>query len=195
MKQTTNGVLIDFLTKMSGPQLTANWNSCGHCAACCHVKQSVRWPAIWARNGTQPVFGHWRNKVKVNWENYIMCRSRICTVHLILRHSLHPEEWIKKDVLQRMRQPERHIRITWNTHKQKALDKLLDSGQDNKKKILVKEVTTWIGSYQFKNTAKLSRLILGHSLTRSIATSYLILIINLIADYLTMLLATWNIQC
>ena len=40
MKQTTNGVLKDFLKKMSGPQLTANWNSCWLCAACCHVKVS-----------------------------------------------------------------------------------------------------------------------------------------------------------
>jgi len=63
MKWTTNGVFKDFLKKMSGPQLTANWNSCGRCAACCHVKQSVRWPAIWARNGTKSVFRHWSNKV------------------------------------------------------------------------------------------------------------------------------------
>jgi hypothetical protein len=41
--------------------------------------------------------------------------------------------------------------------------------------------------------SKPSSLIISNSLTRSIATSYLILIINLCVDYLTMLLAAWNI--
>ena len=180
---------------MSGPQLTENWNSCGHCAACCHVKQSVRWPAIWPRNCTEPVFGHWRNKVEVKWENYMMCRSRICTVHLILRHSLHPEGWIRKDVLQRMRQQERHIRITWNTYKHKTLDKLSDNGQYNKKMDLGKRGDNVNWFIPLQQNSKPSSLIIGNYLTRSIATSYLISIIDLSVDYLTMLLAAWNIQC
>ena len=94
-----------------------------------------------------------------------------------------------------MRQQERHIKITWNIHKQKTLHELLDSGQYNKKMDLGErgDDVNWFIPVQ--EHRKPSSLITGNSLTRSIATSYLKLIINLFVVYLTMLLAAWNIQC
>ena len=72
---------------------------------------------------------------------------------------------------------------------------LLGNGQYNKKMDLGErgEDVNWFIPVQ--EHSKPSSLIIGNSLTRPIATSYLILIINLFVVYLTMLLAAWNIQC